>query len=215
MCHRDLKPENILLDENYNLKIADFGFSARLDGKDGTGFLKSSLGTEGYMAPEINEKKPYIGSAVDLFSAGIILFIMYTGHPPFHKALDNDPYYKLLITDRNSTFWEAHQRNKDQGFFSTDFMNLINTILAYDPQNRLDLAELVSHPWLKNGKVSSQQEIKAHFSSRHKQVTTKMDEEKRKKQADKTKDQEISIETRETDSPSSQKCNQHQPTITK
>lgn len=167
VCHRDLKPENILLDENFNLKIADFGFSARLDGKDGSGFLKSSLGTEGYMAPEINEKKAYIGSAVDLFSAGIILFIMYTGHPPFHKALESDPYYKLLITDRNSTFWEAHSRNKDKNFFSNDFMNLINSILAYEPQNRIDLAELVSHPWMK-GKCSTQAEIKAGFATRHK-----------------------------------------------
>lgn len=132
VCHRDLKPENILLDENYNLKIADFGFSAHLDGQDGTGFLKSSLGTEGYMAPEINEKKIYLGSSVDIFSAGIILFIMFTGHPPFHKAIDSDPYYKLIITDRNSTFWEAHSRNKEKNFFSPDFINLMNSILAYD-----------------------------------------------------------------------------------
>lgn len=154
------------------------------------------------MAPEINEKKPYIGSAVDLFSAGIILFIMYTGHPPFHKALDSDPYYKLLITDRNSTFWEAHSRNKDKNFFSNDFMNLINSILAYEPQNRIDLAELVSHPWMK-GKSSTPAEIKATFTARHKQVVDKMEEEKRKKQAEKAAEkqkekdnnQEISVET--------------------
>lgn len=187
VCHRDLKPENILLDDNFNLKIADFGFSARLDGKDGSGFLKSSLGTEGYMAPEINEKKAYIGSAVDLFSAGIILFIMLTGHPPFHKAMESDPYYKLLITDRNSTFWEAHSRNKEKGFFSNDFINLINTLLAYDPFNRISLSELISHPWMK-GKTCSNNEIKNIFTSRHRQVTEKMEEEKKKKAEEKLRE---------------------------
>lgn len=161
-----------------------------MDGKDGSGFLKSSLGTEGYMAPEINEKKAYLGSGVDLFSAGIILFVMYTGHPPFHKAVESDPYYKLLITDRNSTFWEAHLRNKEKNFFSNDFVNLLNSILAYDPQNRIDLAELVNHPWLKNGKCSSHSDIKNAFSQRQKAVVEKMEEEKRKQKAQKLKEQE-------------------------
>jgi serine/threonine protein kinase len=54
--HRDLKPENILLDENYDLKLVDFGFAAPLEGRDGTGFNRSLIGTPGYMAPEILEK---------------------------------------------------------------------------------------------------------------------------------------------------------------
>jgi serine/threonine protein kinase len=65
-----------LLDEKFNLKIADFGFAAPIDGKDDSGFCKTKLGTEGYMAPEIHMKKPYIGASVDLFACGIILFIM-------------------------------------------------------------------------------------------------------------------------------------------
>ena len=54
--HRDLKPENILLDHNYDLKIVDFGFACPLEGRDGTGFNRSLIGTPGYMAPEILEK---------------------------------------------------------------------------------------------------------------------------------------------------------------
>jgi serine/threonine protein kinase len=54
VTHRDLKPENILMDENYNIKIADFGFAAPLLGKDQSGTLKTRLGTESYMAPEIH-----------------------------------------------------------------------------------------------------------------------------------------------------------------
>jgi len=94
-AHRDIKPENILLSEIFMLKIADFGFSAALKGKDGTGVLKTKLGTEGYMAPEIPTKK-YEGKSVDIFAAGVILFIMYAGNPPFEKATPNDPYYKII-----------------------------------------------------------------------------------------------------------------------
>jgi serine/threonine protein kinase len=56
VTHRDLKPENLLYDGDFNLKIADFGFAAPLYGRDGSGFLKTRLGTESYMAPEIHMK---------------------------------------------------------------------------------------------------------------------------------------------------------------
>jgi serine/threonine protein kinase len=51
-----LKPENILLDKNYDIKIVDFGFACPLEGRDGSGFNRSVIGTPGYMAPEILEK---------------------------------------------------------------------------------------------------------------------------------------------------------------
>ena len=57
--HRDLKPENILLDADYSIKIVDFGFACKLEARDGSGFSHSTVGTPGYMAPEVLRKLPY------------------------------------------------------------------------------------------------------------------------------------------------------------
>jgi len=125
VCHRDLKPENLLLDENFNLKVADFGFATCSLGKDGSGLLRSVLGTESYMAPEIHMKLPYSGEAIDLFSSAIILFIIYSGSPPFSKADSKDAYYRLFCANTPECllkFWNAHQKYKTvQNYFEPEF----------------------------------------------------------------------------------------------
>lgn len=93
ISHRDLKPENILLDENFNLKIADFGFATI---KHST---KSYKGTRGYMAPEIHDRKKYNGTKVDIFAAATILFILVAKHPPFVEGIATDPHYKLIVAN--------------------------------------------------------------------------------------------------------------------
>ena len=128
-----MKPENVLYDENFTLKIADFGFAAPIEGRDGSGQLQTKLGTESYMAPEIHMRQPYSGASVDLFASGIILFIMMTQHPPFTKADPNDPFYRLLCANRADLFWKAHSKNKPEGFFSEAFIDLITKMLAFDP----------------------------------------------------------------------------------
>lgn len=92
-AHRDLKPENLLFDSEFNLRIADFGFAAPLVGDSGDGLFRAVLGTESYMAPEIHSKRPYKGEQVDVFAAGVILFIMVMRRPPFGKAIGSDAYY--------------------------------------------------------------------------------------------------------------------------
>lgn len=134
-AHRDIKPENIILTHDFILKIADFGFSCMLKGRDGKGVLHTKLGTEGYMAPEVITKN-YEGTRADIFSAGVILFIMYAGHPPFERSSSSDPYYQLLIQKNYSLFWKAHTRKRAVDFFKPEFRDLFIKMCAHDPKER-------------------------------------------------------------------------------
>jgi serine/threonine protein kinase len=148
ICHRDLKAENLLLNEIYKLKLADFGFSVALRGRDDSGFLHTYKGTEGYMAPEIEEGKPYQGEKVDIFAAGVILFILIAELPPFESAILKDQCYQKIYKGDYDSFWEFHKYLKENpDFYKPDFMNLINALLAKDPAKRPTLAEIMSHPW--------------------------------------------------------------------
>lgn len=187
-AHRDLKPENLLFDEFFNLLLADFGFSVAMSGRDGSGKLKTILGTDNYMAPEIHSKAPYIGSSVDLFAAGIILFIFFTGHPPFNHAKATDSYYNLICMNNHERFWAFHSRKKPNGikFFSPEFISLINAMLAFDPTQRLSIAEIKAHPWY-NGEVPTADQIKEEFVTRKAKVDEEI--EKKKKEIELKKQQ--------------------------
>jgi serine/threonine protein kinase len=184
--HRDLKPENILLDKNYDIKIVDFGFACPLEGRDGSGFNRSVIGTPGYMAPEILDKTPYQGQVVDLFAVGVILFIMLTQHPPFAMANSDDMYYKLLATQRSDLFWKAHSQRKPAGFFSDEFKDLITCMLQLHPHQRLCMADIIGHPWMQ-GEVSAREEVLVEFEKRHEINKARATEEEDKKLAAKAK----------------------------
>jgi len=94
IIHRDLKPENILVDEQMNVKLADFGFSAY----ENINKLKSYRGTMTYMAPEIKKGLQYKGSEVDVFSLGVVLFSIVRGLFPFAEAKKTDYFYNLIRT---------------------------------------------------------------------------------------------------------------------
>ena len=98
VTHRDLKPENIMLDDNFMVKIIDFGLAAPIQGRDGSGLLKTPLGTFGYMSPEIHLGREYHGDKVDVFALGVILFVMVSKHPPFNAATPQDPFYVALAS---------------------------------------------------------------------------------------------------------------------
>lgn len=178
-AHRDIKPENILLTSDFILKLADFGFTGALEGKDKSGRMHTKLGTEGYMAPEI-QSKDYVGTCVDIFSAGVILFIMYTGTPPFEKTTPNDSYYRLIKERNYTTFWNAHSKRKPVDFYTEDFKDLVNRMLEYNPADRITLVQIAQHPWAK-GQVLTQGQLQEEFLRRKK----KIDDERQKAEIEK------------------------------
>jgi len=102
VAHRDLKLENILVDSELNIKIADFGFATFKKVNQ----LESYSGTMTYMAPEIKESKQYDGKKTDMFSIGVILFILVQGIFPFKEAKKDDICYSLIYNNELDKYWE-------------------------------------------------------------------------------------------------------------
>ena len=86
VIHRDLKLENVLVDSEMNLKISDFGFSEFQN----TDQLTHKMGTKTYMAPEIRLGEVYNGKMIDIFSLGVVFFLMVAGHFPCETATCDD-----------------------------------------------------------------------------------------------------------------------------
>ena len=189
IAHRDLKPENIMLDKNFNVKIADFGFAAPVQGRDGSGMLETQLGTVSYMAPEIHRGEQYKPQPVDVFAAAIILFVILTQRPPFASAHPEDVHYKLISEGGSNAqiFWSAHAEAEDgKDIYSDDFKDLFEKAMALDADSRITVDEILDHPWL-NGTMTSLDEIQADFKQRKELVDKNQHDEreaKRKQRAD-------------------------------
>ena len=136
VCHRDLKPENILLDEENNVKLADFGLSNIM--RDGI-FLYSSCGSPNYAAPELINGKYYNGSSIDIWSCGVILYTLLTGALPFNEKQTAKLYNKI----RECKYVLPEN-------LSDSAKDLIFRMLQKDPLNRISISEIKQHKWFSN-----------------------------------------------------------------
>ncbi|WOK92831.1 SNF1-related protein kinase catalytic subunit alpha KIN10 isoform X1 [Canna indica] len=134
VAHRDLKPENLLLDSNSNVKIADFGLSDIM--QDGH-FLKTSCGSPNYAAPEVISGKLYAGPEVDMWSCGVILYVLLCGTLPFDDENIPNLFRKI----------KAGMYNTLPSHLSALARNLIPRMLHVDPTKRITIPEIHQHPW--------------------------------------------------------------------
>ncbi|RCV25187.1 hypothetical protein SEVIR_5G144400v4 [Setaria viridis] len=138
--HRDLKPENLLVDDNGNLKVSDFGLSALQECQKQDGLLHTTCGTPAYVAPEIINKKGYDGAKADIWSCGVILFVLLAGYLPFHDANLMEMYRKISRGDVKYPQW-----------FSSDLRRFMSRLLDPNPNTRITIEKLVEYPWFKKG----------------------------------------------------------------
>eukprot|EP01136_Pigoraptor_vietnamica_P005827 Opistho-1_new@37974 len=135
--HRDLKAENFLLDDDYNIKLSDFGFANRaLPGET----LKTFCGSPPYAAPEIHGKQEYNGRCADMWSMGVLLYVLVSGKFPFQGKDMKD----AIMNARYRTLWHVSEACRD----------VIRGLLIVRPSRRMTLSEVMESAWMKEGGFS-------------------------------------------------------------
>ncbi|XP_067422054.1 serine/threonine-protein kinase SIK3 isoform X2 [Emydura macquarii macquarii] len=142
IVHRDLKAENLLLDANLNIKIADFGFSNIFTPGQ---LLKTWCGSPPYAAPELFEGKEYDGPKVDIWSLGVVLYVLVCGALPFDGSTLQNLRARVLSGKFRIPF-----------FMSTECEHLIRHMLVLDPSKRLSMEQICKHKWMKLGDADAE-----------------------------------------------------------
>lgn len=141
ICHRDLKLENFLYEspnKNASLKLIDFGLSIALDDEEMT--MKSSVGTLLYCSPDVISGKAYT-SKCDLWSLGVIVFMLLSGRPPYVTSMGHERLRKDI--SRAKVQWDRLQDS-----ISPEARDFVQKLLVLDPSQRMDAASALEHPWL-------------------------------------------------------------------
>ncbi|MEQ2191190.1 Serine/threonine-protein kinase sik2, partial [Xenoophorus captivus] len=134
IVHRDLKTENLLLDANMNIKLADFGFGNFYKAGEP---LSTWCGSPPYAAPEVFEGKEYEGPQLDIWSLGVVLYVLVCGSLPFDAS--SLPALRQRVTEG---------RFRIPFFMSQDCENLIRKMLVVDPAKRISIAQIKQHRWM-------------------------------------------------------------------
>ncbi|XP_057475821.1 phosphoenolpyruvate carboxylase kinase 2 [Actinidia eriantha] len=142
VAHRDVKLDNILFDSRNNLKLADFG-SAEWFGNEGRRTMRGVVGTPYYVAPEVLAGREYT-EKVDVWSAGVILYIMLAGVPPFYGETAKETFEAVLRG--NLRFPTRIFRS-----LSPEVKDLLRKMICKDVSRRLSAEQVLRHPWIIHG----------------------------------------------------------------
>ncbi|PBP27270.1 Pkinase-domain-containing protein [Diplocarpon rosae] len=137
IVHRDLKIENILISKTGDIKIIDFGLSNLFAPR---GYLKTFCGSLYFAAPELLQAKAYTGPEVDVWSFGIVLYVLVCGKVPFDDQSMPALHAKIKKGVVDYPNW-----------LSPECKNLISRMLVTDPKQRASLQEIMNHPWMIKG----------------------------------------------------------------
>ena len=165
IVHRDLKPENLLLGKGKILKIIDFGLSNySFDNQ----YLNTPCGSPSYASPEMIKGKKYNGFISDIWSCGVILYVMLCGYLPFDGFNNNDLFKKILKCKVN------YPNNMDKSA-----MDLLKNILVANPDKRIDVNKIKQHPFYLKGRSIFKQKYPdlinevENFGAKHNKMTIK------------------------------------------
>jgi serine/threonine protein kinase len=140
ISHRDIKPDNLLFDEEFNLKVTDFGIASR------TASNETQYRISEYKAPEISTGAKYNSYMIDIFAAAVNLFTMMTGRPPFCRAISSDSLFACIHKNRWDKFWKAHSK-ASKCEFNEDFKKLFSAVITSNPKHRASLSEILCQKW--------------------------------------------------------------------
>ncbi|KAL7112071.1 hypothetical protein ACP275_05G129900 [Erythranthe tilingii] len=140
VIHRDLKPENLLVDENGDLKISDFGLSALYEHRCKDGLFHTQCGTPAYIAPEVLRQKGYEGAKADIWSCGVILFVLLAGYLPFQDSNLSAMCRKIVRGEYEIPQW-----------FSAESKRLVSRLLIPNPSKRISIPGIMRVSWFKKG----------------------------------------------------------------
>ena len=158
IAHLDIKPENLLIGQNYSLKITDFDQAQTLQSSSCV-----SVGTSGYRAPEIIQRKCTNIFAADVYSAGVVLYVMVAKQLPFGEEIKADGRmimagYSTFRKD-NAAFWKKRATEcQISTMLDEDFRELINGMLRLNPEERYTLEQVKSSKWFK-GAIYNQKDL--------------------------------------------------------
>lgn len=147
--HRDIKPENMLLTADGNLKIADFGLATLFEYKGTTKLSTTFCGSPPYIAPEVitcsarggQKGAGYSPDLVDIWSCGIVLFVLLAGNTPWDNPTDDSYEFHEYITTNARTTDELWQK------LPTATLSLLRGMLTVEPNDRFSLEDVRRHPW--------------------------------------------------------------------